>query len=42
MIRLSGKKDDEIFIRDFIEVGDKKFNDTLDDTVDKLIEIFDN
>ena len=42
MIRLSGKKDDEIFIRDFIEVSDKKFNDTLDDTVDKLIEIFDN
>tara|TARA_B100000963_G_scaffold347399_1_gene353664 strand:- start:98 stop:1501 length:1404 start_codon:yes stop_codon:yes gene_type:complete len=41
MIRLSAKKDDEILIRDFVEVGDKKFNDILDDTVDKLIEIFD-
>jgi hypothetical protein len=39
-IRLCGKKTDELLIRDFLEVSDKKFNDTLDDTVDKLIEIF--
>lgn len=40
IIRLCGKKTDELIIRDFLEVSDKKFNDTLDDTVDKLIEIF--
>jgi len=40
IIRLYGKKTDELLIRDFLEVSDKKFNDTLDDTVDKLIDIF--
>ena len=42
VIRLSDNKKEQLLIRDFLEVSDKKFNDSLDDTVDKLIEIFDN